>query len=308
MSKAQFSIVYEGSAIEDGRISVGELAPSLLALRDLFVSVNKVLNDGKTPPVDLHVMASNGGSFEVSLELTQTIVETIMSLARQDVVARNLVEIVFGTAAIGTVGIVGLLRWLRGKRPQDVSRLEQDDGNLLLTRDDGDQLSVPPHVFAGASDEDARRHVGRAYIGLVDADGIDAIATKVDGDVVEVVTKNEAGWVTDMQVEGMLLADNTLEMSFVVRSPSFVRGTKYRLDDGNSVIYAAIDDGDFLNKVEAREVSFRHGDVLRCMTRVQQYMTDDGRLRTEHTILKVLSQDIQPTLDDLDGTPDTRRP
>ena len=297
MSKAQFSLAFEGPAIEDGSMSVNDLAPALLAVKDLFSDANKVLN-GRETPVNLYVQASSQGSFEISLQLTQGFVETIMTLARQDHDAAALVDVVFGSD--GTVGVIAMIRWLKGRKTEDVRRVETEDGDFVLQREDGERLPVPRAVLTAGTDTGVRRGISRAYVGVLDAEGIDSVTAKGDRGILLEVTKDEREYLREPELEGTTVTDDTREMAFTLSSPSFVRGNKWRLSDGASTIYASIEDEDFNRKVQTRSITFGMGDVLRCRTRVRQYVSDEGRLRVEYTVEKVLAHEIQTGLFDDD--------
>ena len=66
---------------------------------------------------------------------------------------------------------------------------------------------------------------------------------------------------------------------------TFKDQNKWRVHDGQSAFFTAMDDGEFLNKVNAGE-RFGKGDVL--VVDLQQIQTvSNGTLRTEFRILKV---------------------
>ena len=47
MSDANFSLIFEGSAVENGEMDVKDLAPSLLALGELIQAANAEINGEK---------------------------------------------------------------------------------------------------------------------------------------------------------------------------------------------------------------------------------------------------------------------
>ena len=71
MSTCRFAIAYDGTAVADGRMSVKDLAPALLAVGELFDAANAILNEDAAK-VEAHVKATSEGSFEVALECVQT--------------------------------------------------------------------------------------------------------------------------------------------------------------------------------------------------------------------------------------------
>lgn len=67
-STTDFRLAYEGSALADNSIDVRDLAPSLLALGQLFTRANTLFN-GESASVSLRVAATRPGSFDVNLLL-----------------------------------------------------------------------------------------------------------------------------------------------------------------------------------------------------------------------------------------------
>ncbi len=57
--------------------------------------------------------------------------------------------------------------------------------------------------------------------------------------------------------------------------------------DGQQTFYAAIEDVDFLHRVDSGLEAFRKGDMLRCRMRVVQSHRANG-LHTEYTVVEVI--------------------
>jgi hypothetical protein len=83
-------------------------------------------------------------------------------------------------------------------------------------------------------------------------------------------------------------------MALSIRSLAFQEGNKWRLYDGQNTITAAIDDRDFVEKVDSNLVRFAKGDILVCDVKTVQEQTSEG-LKTEHTVIRVLEHRQAPT-------------
>jgi hypothetical protein len=68
MSRASFTIAYDGPALRDGAMDVRDLAPALLAVGQLFDAANTVLNQNEAR-VNVNVTATGDGSFEIFFEV-----------------------------------------------------------------------------------------------------------------------------------------------------------------------------------------------------------------------------------------------
>jgi hypothetical protein len=86
-TSSDFVLSFDGPALTEGRMAVGELAPSLLALGALFQEANRIV-DPTAPPVTLEVRASDRGSFTAELHVASS---TLVSFFTSDpVVATGL--------------------------------------------------------------------------------------------------------------------------------------------------------------------------------------------------------------------------
>ena len=122
MNTCRFSIAYDGIAVADGRMSIKDLAPALLAVGELFDAANAILNEDAAK-VEAHVKATSEGSFEVFLEFVQTgLLNQVVSLFSGDKVTAilQMKELIFGTLTLGGGGVIALVKCLRGKKASNI--------------------------------------------------------------------------------------------------------------------------------------------------------------------------------------------
>ena len=122
-----FSIKYDGPALSTHQMDVRELAPALIALSSLLEEANRaIFNDTAEVRVNVHGNFK-GGSFEVDLVALQGIKDQIISIfsGPTSTAAANLFAILGGIGLLGSGGLIGLVKWLKGRKPSSI-RIEGD--------------------------------------------------------------------------------------------------------------------------------------------------------------------------------------
>lgn len=71
MSRATFTIAYDGPALRDHAMDVRDLAPAMMGLGQLFDAANTALN-GDGTRVRVQVKATEPGCFQINFEVIQT--------------------------------------------------------------------------------------------------------------------------------------------------------------------------------------------------------------------------------------------
>lgn len=273
-----FILTYDGPALRDGRMAVGDLAPALLALGDLFHEANVVANPD-APPITLEIRAFGEGSFEVHLNLViQEAANLLIGPGFQ--ATANLI-----TLLMGANGFFAFVGWLRGHR---VTRREQISvGVTRITRDDGTVIETPSPVVILSERETARRS-GRTVMAPLKREGIREMRAQIEEEQQpSLVVSEEEADALDASLEDTPLVDTVQEIAVTIVTVSFAPRFMWRVSDGDAIYHARVEDQAFIDRVQKAQETFRSGDVLRCRMRVQQWQTEGG-LKTEHTILEVL--------------------
>lgn len=285
MSRATLKVAFDGPAIHDGTMDVRDLAPALLAIGQLCEEANRVLNGDRIQATVLVRSDFRRGSFEVNLDLVQSLVSQVRSfLAGEDATAAANLLAILGAGSTSVAGLFKVIKWLRGRRPNKLIVL--DSGNVRMEID-GSSLETTREVVELYRDL-AVRKAAAAVTKPLEKAGIDVIEFSADStDLAETITRDDAPSFMAPDPEEEQIVREECRAAYTIVSVSFKDGNKWRLHDGQNTINVTMADDDFLNKVNANEVVFAKGDILVCRVLMEQWRTTDG-LRTEYTVLEVV--------------------
>lgn len=287
-ASVQFSIKYDGPALETHEMDVRELAPALLALSSLLEESNRALH-GEKPEIRVNVKGNfQSGSFKIDLSAALTIKEQIVSLlsGAEATALSNLFGILGGLGLVGGGGLIGLVLWLKGRKP---SRIEyQGDKAIFIIEEttEVEKLEVDLAVGRLYSTRVVRQSLSRVIKPLTQP-GIDYFASGRDGKAEVVIQQEDAEAFMDLDGTSEEVSNTLTEGALLqIESAVFKDGNKWRLNDGTTSFFAEISDVDFLAQIETGEARFGKGDVLIVNLRRIQSITDAG-LKSEYKIEKV---------------------
>lgn len=284
MSRASLKIAFDGPLIHNGTMDVRDLAPALLAIGDLCEEANRVLNGNRIKATILVHSDFKRGSFEVNLDLVQSLISQIKSLLSGDdaTAAANLLTfITFGTT--GVAGLFQLIKKLKGRRPKSVKIIE--NGNVRLEIDN-EEIETTKEVVSLYRDLSVRKAASN-IVKPLENKGIEKIEFKSSNNQIETITSDDAAYFIAPDPEEEQIIHEERKSAFTIISISFKDGNKWRLHDGQNSILATISDEKFINSVNSNERVFAKGDILVCRVLMEQWRVLEG-LRTEYTILEVI--------------------
>jgi len=279
----QFVITYDGPALATNRMDVRLLAPALLGLADVLQSANRVVNPEGVQP-GLHIEATQPGSFSVELLLIDpsSAVERVVDLfsGKESTAVANAGAIL--TITTGAIALLGRFARRKIRRREDVR-----PGWVRITFDDDTSVELPTEAVALAEDASFRRAANQ-MVDPLRIDGIDAVAiSRRQTELVRVVQDELPGFEIPPSAD-RLLSDQTREVALRLLNIAFVTGNKWRVSDGDRDLFVSLGDLDFVQRVETNQEAFSAGDLLRCELRTQQYQEQDGTIRNEHTVVRVI--------------------
>lgn len=294
MSRATFTIVYDGPALTRHTMDVRDLAPALLAVGELFDATNDALN-GSATKVAVEVKAHEPGCFAVVLEILQSVVNQGIALLSGDGItaAINLQSLIFGGG--GIIGLVTLIKRLKGKHPDKIERLSPDMIRLTYGTETFD---VPLKLLRLYQDIAIRTSVERLVERPLQQSGITNFKVLDGTSEIVSVTKEESHYFKSPEFVEKTLIKDRRKAAFSIISLAFKDDNKWRLNDGSNQISALIEDQDFLSRVDRNIERFSKGDVLVCEVRFEQKQTAKG-LVTEHIVEKVIEHVPAPRQLDL---------
>jgi len=291
LAETEFVLEYGGPAVDDGTMPIRDLAPSLIALAELFTGASRLINP-EADPVSLNIKATGDGSFLVHLFLEaqpggpwDQFVDSFSSDATDALT--NLWTLVVGGATLTVSGLLGFLKYLKNRR---IKRAEpgSEAGTIKLTLEDDTTIELPGQVLTLYESIEIRRKAEQVVAPLK-RDGIDYVAFREDREREPevVVRKDDLPAYEAEPGQDVVLLDEVQRKVLTILSVVFVEGNKWRFSEGESSFSAAIEDEAFLGLVRDHVETFGADDMLRCRVRVVQ-VRRDGKLHTDYTIVEVI--------------------
>ncbi|MFC0573707.1 hypothetical protein [Paraburkholderia solisilvae] len=282
----QFHVLFDGPALIEHRMDVRDLAPALIAIADLLTAANHELN-GEAASLRVHVNASfKAGSFGIDLVATQHLLSQIRSIFSGSgaTAISNGYAIMTMVGFIGSGGLIGLLRRLKGRRPV---RIEQKGEVSAVHVSETESIEVDFRVIKLYRNKIVRTSLEKVISPLA-REGITDFGVVMRDKVVLDVHDDEIASFSACTTEAVadVVSDTTTHKLLQIESLTFKDGNRWRVHDGLATFCASIEDPAFLKKIDAGE-RFGKGDVLVVDLRQVQSISG-GRLNHESTIVKVL--------------------
>ncbi len=287
----RFYVIYDGWALEHHLMDVRDLAPAMIAVNDLLSNANKALNGDKAD-LNLKVNASfRAGSFGMELHTVVHFLSQIRDMFASDNAsaisnAWTILEIV---GFVGSAGLIGLIRFLKGKKP---TKIIDEDGRLKVYLNETEYYETDGKVVKLYKNRTIVSDLNKMLEPL-EKDGIDSFFVSRTGDKKDAdlaIDESELTYFEYQEIENDL-SENITETFVQIEAAVFKDNNKWKFDNGGSPINAAILDEEFLRKIDSGELRFGKGDLLKVRLKTIQTFAH-GKLKTEFQVIEVLEHKI----------------
>jgi hypothetical protein len=291
---SEFQIYFDGSALEGGVIDARELAPSLIALADLFDASNLEVTGGKAD-VKLKVHADfKNKCFEVNLSVFAGYAKQFVDIFSAP--EAQAVGVMCSIVGVSGIGLLQLIKRSKGKplkRKISIQRTEKVEVEF-----EGEEPFEVDQKVLNLFDSQKVREAASKFVEPLVSAGYDEVGIRYKGQETFHLNKTEVYYFRPLSdSEEELVAEAQAYVR--IDTMSFKEGNKWRVHDGSSSKNVEILDIDFLRRVRVREELFGNNDYLRVLMRTRQWR-EDGKIKASHSIVKVLTHEGMPKNGKLD--------
>lgn len=280
----KINIIYSGNGIINGEMDLESFASSVLNFGKAINVIKDYLGINK---LDIKIVATKEGSFEVDLVLVADIWGSFKNLLNSDSASAllNLVAIL----GIGSGGVFKLFKFLKGQEPKNI---RQDGDNIYITNIDNTTMVFNEKITEIYQDSKFRECMENFAKSPLDSDSIDNITIKHNNDFIEIDKSEKEFYKKVLWTKESDIKNRIYEQTFSIVSLNFNKGNKWKLSDGRGSINVVIKDESFLNKIENNEVQFAKGDKLICEVELIEDVSGEKIIST-YSILKIIDH-IKP--------------
>ena len=280
----QFSIRFDGPAVSDDHaIDASLFGASLVSLAELITESQTIVSpDG--PRLRTRVRSTGPGSFEVFLEIAELWDAAKQFLTSQDAEAIKILLGLFGPA-----GLIGVLVWLDGRKPD---RLEESDETATFHLDNS-ELTIERSVGQLYSSRKVRKNLS-TFVSPVKKSEVNELAISIPAEVPVIITPDQRAAI-EVPIDDELVTDQVVEMRLRIEAIVFRSNRCEFREPLIGRFWANIEDEIFMLRVRQGADSFKHGDVLVCNVRVEQWDEGDVEYRIKRTIISVIDHEADDT-------------
>jgi hypothetical protein len=244
----ELELAYGGDAYADNEIDAKTLGRALVSLDELIENAEKILHgEGSDPKIT--IKATPKGSFTV-------LISVLGSLSTLQVLGLSA----GAGAAVGSV--IGVIDWLRGRKPTDVIIDERNGTSKIIV--DGEEIVCSRDVQKLVINPVIRKEISQLIYNPLQTEAASVLKIKSGNRSVVTIKQSdsEAFKAPKHTVEQQTHVENLqLNIKFTKLSYKKVTGWMMELPDGEEVT-VRMEDEAFLERVKTNSTAFRQDDLF----------------------------------------------
>lgn len=260
MKRIKSTIKFDGPALTGRSMDVADLAPSLIALSDVFKGSNYLFNGDRSAIKVLVNADLEQNCFELSLQLAQTIWNQIGSLLSEDGIktAKEIAEWV-GIISGSGVSLFGLIKFLKGRKVTDTVVLKQEGGNhnvQISVEGKDSSIIVQQQVYELYTNKDIRTKAV-SVLQPLKSDGYESLEFYEGNEVFERFIPSDVPSIQDDELPDIRPSNEQISIiktSVRIRKPAYEGKSKWTLVYLKA-IDASIEDEVWLEEFQSNKVS-----------------------------------------------------
>lgn len=302
--RVEGKIRYAGPALETGVMDVRDFAPAILALADLVQGASNTLNGPEIRASVLVRTRLRKGSVIADFDLVMTGAFQVVAFgASLHAVGATELARAIGIHASASFNLLRLIKWLRGRKPQQVTRQETGNIQIEVEGNNNTVIVVPPDVHALYENE-AVRKAAYSVARPMERPGVDTLEFRERRKIAERIAQSDlpalraAAQISspkskDAKVEKEV--ELSEEMTTVdLRQGVFNEDESFRFFDGENSFYARITDKEWWGEIHDRTNGFFEGDRLKVRIVSRQTVDEEGKLHKEREVVEVIHHEHMP--------------
>ncbi|MBQ7609275.1 MAG: hypothetical protein IJU76_15110 [Desulfovibrionaceae bacterium] len=199
--------------------------------------------------------------------------------------AANLVTFLgLGSVQDGFLGVIQLLKLLRGRAPRQIE-VKEESSTISVEEE---SFIVDSNVVQLYKSKKIRQALNDGITEPLSHDEVDLFtvraATQTDTCT---VTKGESAYLSFAKEPPQEIQTSEVDATLQILGLSF-QDEKWHFSDGSSIFAAKIADEAFLERVNNGEERFAKRDLIHAIVRERYYLDSAGALRADKTVVKVL--------------------
>lgn len=271
----------------DGELNQVDANTLISSLACVVTIVNEVSQEvSPEHKIDIKINAINKGSFIINLEFITQLLNDAQSLLTKDNI-QVLGEIV---GIIG--GLLGLRKFLKGKKPKEVKESNQE---VAITNSDGNHLTLQKNIYnIYNSNININEALNNNFESLTNDPSITKykLLTKDNKSIFEADKKEFSELVYQEKIEEILPEEKIIKIRTFLHIFKIVFDNKYKWEFiyRGDKISAYVADDEFFNKIDKGE-KFSKGDTLEVEIEITQSFDKGANtyLNKCYKVLKVFS-------------------